>query len=133
VKHTNSSASSHWKLHPNLVNHDAPHLFFSQIYLHPIIRDAHGRKMSKSLGNVIDPIDVINGITLEGLQKKLEQGNLDPDELEKAKEGMKKDFPDGIPECGTDALRFALISYTSQVILIASFIIIFIFIANLCY
>uniref|UniRef100_A0A452YJ69 valine--tRNA ligase n=1 Tax=Aegilops tauschii subsp. strangulata TaxID=200361 RepID=A0A452YJ69_AEGTS len=80
----------------------------------PIIRDAHGRKMSKSLGNVIDPIDVINGITLEGLQKKLEQGNLDQGELEKAKEGQKKDFPDGIPECGTDALRFALISYTSQ-------------------
>ena len=77
--------------------------------------------MTKSLGNVIDPIDVINGITLEDLQKKLEQGNLDPDELEKAKEGQKKDFPDGIPECGTDALRFALISYTSQVILIASF------------
>ena len=77
--------------------------------------------MSKSLGNVIDPIDVINGITLEGLHKKLEQGNLDPDELEKAKEGQKKDFPDGIPECGTDALRFALISYTSQVILITSF------------
>jgi valyl-tRNA synthetase len=95
--------------------------FFSQIYLHPIIRDAHGRKMSKSLGNVIDPIDIINGITLEGLQKKLEQGNLDPNELEKAKEGLKKDFPDGIPECGTDALRFALISYTSQVIFITSF------------
>ncbi|XP_051192009.1 valine--tRNA ligase, mitochondrial 1 [Lolium perenne] len=94
-----------------LLGGDVP---FQKIYLHPIIRDAHGRKMSKSLGNVIDPIDVINGITLEGLQKKLEQGNLDPDELEKAKEGMKKDFPDGIPECGTDALRFALISYTSQ-------------------
>ncbi|KQJ97378.1 hypothetical protein BRADI_3g30350v3 [Brachypodium distachyon] len=89
-------------------------LLGGDIYLHPIIRDAHGRKMSKSLGNVIDPVDVINGITLEGLQKKLEQGNLDPDELEKAKEGQKKDFPDGIPECGTDALRFALISYTSQ-------------------
>ncbi|KAI5017383.1 hypothetical protein ZWY2020_042271 [Hordeum vulgare] len=94
-----------------LLHGDVP---FQKIYLHPIIRDAHGRKMSKSLGNVIDPIDVINGITLEGLQKKLEQGNLDQGELEKAKEGQKKDFPDGIPECGTDALRFALISYTSQ-------------------
>ncbi|VAH05050.1 unnamed protein product [Triticum turgidum subsp. durum] len=94
-----------------LLHGDVP---FRKIYLHPIIRDAHGRKMSKSLGNVIDPIDVINGITLEGLQKKLEQGNLDQGELEKAKEGQKKDFPDGIPECGTDALRFALISYTSQ-------------------
>ena len=86
-----------------------------QVYLHPIIRDAHDRKMAKSLGNVIDPIDVINGISLENLQKKLEDGNLDPKEIEKAKEGQRKDFPNGIPECGTDALRFALISYTSQV------------------
>ena len=83
-----------------------------QVYLHPIIRDAHGRKMAKSLGNVIDPVDVINGISLENLQKKLEDGNLDPKEIEKAKEGQRKDFPNGIPEWGTDALRFALISYT---------------------
>lgn len=89
--------------------------YLSQVYLHPIIRDPHGRKMAKCLGNVIDPIDVINGISLEDLGKKLEHGNLDPSELEKAKEGQKKDFPNGIPECGTDALRFALISYTSQV------------------
>ncbi|KAF0928842.1 hypothetical protein E2562_010700 [Oryza meyeriana var. granulata] len=87
---------------------------FRKVYLHPIIRDPHGRKMAKCLGNVIDPIDVINGITLEDLGKKLENGNLDPNELEKAKEGQKKDFPNGIPECGNDALRFALISYTSQ-------------------
>ncbi|KAG2537115.1 hypothetical protein PVAP13_9NG250300 [Panicum virgatum] len=87
---------------------------FQKVYLHPIIRDAHGRKMAKSLGNVIDPVDVINGISLENLQKKLEDGNLDPKEIEKAKEGQRKDFPNGIPECGTDALRFALISYTSQ-------------------
>ncbi|KAL7183872.1 hypothetical protein ACSBR2_026113 [Camellia fascicularis] len=87
---------------------------FTKVYLHPMIRDAHGRKMSKSLGNVIDPLEVINGITLEGLQKRLEEGNLDPLELEVAKEGQKKDFPDGISECGADALRFALVSYTAQ-------------------
>ncbi|XP_024028630.1 valine--tRNA ligase, mitochondrial 1 [Morus notabilis] len=87
---------------------------FSKVYLHPMIRDAHGRKMSKSLGNVIDPLEVINGITLEGLHKRLEEGNLDPNELEKAKEGQVKDFPNGIAECGADALRFALISYTAQ-------------------
>jgi valyl-tRNA synthetase len=80
-----------------------------------MIRDAHGRKMSKSLGNVIDPLEVINGITLEGLHKRLEEGNLDPNELKTAKEGQVKDFPSGIPECGADALRFALVSYTAQV------------------
>ncbi|XP_045833179.1 valine--tRNA ligase, mitochondrial 1-like [Trifolium pratense] len=87
---------------------------FSKIYLHPMIRDAHGRKMSKSLGNVIDPIEVINGISLEGLHKRLEGGNLDPKELAVAIEGQKKDFPNGIEECGADALRFALVSYTAQ-------------------
>ena len=79
-----------------------------------MIRDAHGRKMSKSLGNVIDSLEVINGISLEGLQKRLEEGNLDPKELTVAKEGQVKDFPNGIPKCGADALYFALISYTTQ-------------------
>lgn len=74
--------------------------------------------MSKSLGNVVDPLEVINGMSLEGLLKRLEEGNLDPNELNIAKEGKKKDFPDGIAECGTDALRFPLIAYTSQVIMV---------------
>ncbi|KAJ8759608.1 hypothetical protein K2173_008789 [Erythroxylum novogranatense] len=87
---------------------------FRKVYLHPMIRDAHGRKMSKSLGNVIDPLEVINGISLEGLHKRLEEGNLDSNELLVAKQGQKKDFPDGITECGTDALRFALVTYTAQ-------------------
>ncbi|CAA2934126.1 valine--tRNA ligase, mitochondrial 1-like isoform X2 [Olea europaea subsp. europaea] len=85
-----------------------------KVYLRPMIRDAHGRKMSKSLGNVIDPLEVINGITLQGLHRRLEEGNLDPNELKTAKEGQVKDFPSGIPECGADALRFALVSYTAQ-------------------
>ncbi|BFG19901.1 hypothetical protein CerSpe_061760 [Prunus speciosa] len=87
---------------------------FTKVYLHPMIRDAHGRKMSKSLGNVIDPVDVINGVTLEGLQKKLLEGNLDAKEVASSEEGLKKDFPNGIEECGADALRFALVSYTAQ-------------------
>lgn len=97
-----------------IANH---HTFITcmQVYLHPMIRDAHGRKMSKSLGNVIDPLEVISGVTLENLHKRLEEGNLDPNELQTAKEGQKKDFPKGIPECGADALRFALVSYTAQV------------------
>src|SRR6476661_3460161 len=78
-----------------------------------MVRDAHGRKMSKSLGNVIDPIDVIEGTTLAKLNAQLDAGNLDPREVVKAKEGQKKDFPSGIPECGTDALRFALCNYTA--------------------
>lgn len=87
---------------------------FEEVYLHAVVRDAHGRKMSKSLGNVIDPLDVITGITLEGLHAQLLDSNLDPVEVEKAKQGQKADYPNGIPECGTDALRFALCAYTSQ-------------------
>ena len=58
----------------------------TRLFLHAMIRDKYGRKMSKSLGNVIDPLDVIHGITLECLHKTLEDGNLDPKEVEKAKQ-----------------------------------------------
>ncbi|KAF4622017.1 hypothetical protein D9613_009170 [Agrocybe pediades] len=85
---------------------------FKEVYCHAMIRDAHGRKMSKSLGNVIDPIDVIQGLPLEELHQKLYEGNLDEREIAKAKAGQKKDFPKGIPQCGTDALRFALCAYS---------------------
>ncbi|XP_047254441.1 valine--tRNA ligase, mitochondrial 1-like [Capsicum annuum] len=66
--------------------------------------------MWKSLGNIIDPLEVINGITLDDLHKRLMEDNLDAKEVEKAKEGQAKDFP----ECGADALRFALVSYAAQ-------------------
>lgn len=69
--------------------------------------------MSKSLGNVIDPLDVINGITLDALHEQLYQGNLDAKEVKKALENQKKDFPKGIPQCGADALRFTLCAYTT--------------------
>ena len=71
------------------------------------------RKMSKSLGNVIDPLDVMNGIELDKLHAKLTTGNLDPKEVVQATKYQKTAFPDGIPECGSDALRFSLISYTT--------------------
>jgi valyl-tRNA synthetase len=87
---------------------------FSNVFCHAMVRDAHGRKMSKSLGNVIDPLDVINGITLDELQARLFNGNLDPREVKKAQQGQKQDFPNGIPECGADALRFTLLAYTSS-------------------
>ncbi|KAF9212211.1 hypothetical protein BGZ59_007077 [Podila verticillata] len=86
---------------------------FSEVYCHALVRDAQGRKMSKSLGNVIDPIDVIEGISLQELHEKLRVGNLDPREIIKAEQGQKMDFPNGIPECGTDALRFCLGAYSA--------------------
>lgn len=85
---------------------------FPEVYCHAMIRDAEGRKMSKSKGNVIDPIDVMQGIGLEELHEKLSEGNLDEKEVKKAREGQKKLFPKGIPQCGTDALRFALCTYS---------------------
>lgn len=87
---------------------------FKRIFLHAVLRDAHGRKMSKSLGNVIDPIHVMEGISLEELKKSLTGGNLDPREVEKAAKGMEADFPQGIPQCGADALRLTLAQYTRQ-------------------
>ncbi|KAF0990771.1 hypothetical protein HZS_650 [Henneguya salminicola] len=87
---------------------------FKHILLHSIIRDSHGRKMSKSLGNIIDPVHVIEGISLELLQKQLSSYNIDFNELEKAKKGQIKDYPNGIPECGSDALRFTLCCYSGS-------------------
>ncbi|KAJ2437472.1 valine--tRNA ligase, partial [Coemansia sp. RSA 2337] len=87
---------------------------FRKVFCHGLVCDAQGRKMSKSLGNVIDPIDVIEGIRLEQLHARLGSSNLDPREIKKAKIDQSKDYPDGIPECGTDALRFTLCTYNSS-------------------
>lgn len=86
---------------------------FKEVYCHSLIRDSEGRKMSKSLGNVIDPLDVMKGIELQSLHDKLKVGNLDQKELKTAMNFQKTSFPDGIPECGADALRFSLIAYTT--------------------
>ena len=86
---------------------------FREVYCHSLVRDSEGRKMSKSLGNVIDPLDVMQGIELSALHQKLEKGNLDPKELATATKFQKASFPDGIPECGADALRFSLVQYTT--------------------
>ncbi|EMC95433.1 hypothetical protein BAUCODRAFT_541606 [Baudoinia panamericana UAMH 10762] len=86
---------------------------FTEVYCHSLIRDSEGRKMSKSLGNVIDPVDVMDGVTLEQLNEKLKVGNLAPKEIERAMKWQKSAFPDGIDECGADALRFSLINYTT--------------------
>ncbi|KAF2105180.1 hypothetical protein BDV96DRAFT_680072 [Lophiotrema nucula] len=87
---------------------------FSEVYCHSLVRDTFGRKMSKSLGSVIDPIDVMESITLEQLNAKLYEGNLDPKEVAKATQFQQAAFPQGIPECGADALRFSLIQYTAS-------------------
>ncbi|KAM4725503.1 valine--tRNA ligase, mitochondrial isoform 2-T3 [Anableps anableps] len=87
---------------------------FRQVLFHSLVRDKYGRKMSKSLGNVIDPLDVINGVSLKRLQEKVKEGNLDPREQLVAMEAQRKDYPNGIPQCGTDALRFALCSHKIQ-------------------
>ncbi|ORX39758.1 valine-tRNA ligase [Kockovaella imperatae] len=86
---------------------------FKEVYCHPLIRDAFGRKMSKSLGNVIDPLDVITGQSLQKLHNDLRQGNLPEKEILKAEDGQKKLFPKGMPQCGSDALRFGLANMTS--------------------
>ena len=96
---------------------------FREVYCHFLVRDSEGRKMSKSLGNVIDPVDVMEGIELQSLHEKLKAGNLDPKEIDRATKFQKTAFPDGIPECGADALRFSLISYnTGGMVLAAPYI-----------
>ncbi|XP_014670573.1 PREDICTED: valine--tRNA ligase-like isoform X2 [Priapulus caudatus] len=84
---------------------------FNEVLMHGLVCDAQGRKMSKSLGNIIDPLDVVNGISLQDLHRQVEQSNLSKQEVELAKKGQKQNFPAGIPECGSDALRFALCSH----------------------
>jgi len=70
--------------------------------------------MSKSLGNLIDPLEVIEGVSLGSLCAKLREGNLPPAEIEKAEGMNKKEYPQGIPECGSDALRFGLLAHVGQ-------------------
>jgi len=82
---------------------------FREIYCHSLVRDSEGRKMSKSLGNVVDPLDIIAGIELDALHQKLLVGNLKDDEVARATKYQKTAFPSGIPECGADAMRFTLL------------------------
>eukprot|EP01063_Lacrimia_lanifica_P015291 TRINITY_DN22090_c0_g1_i1.p1 TRINITY_DN22090_c0_g1~~TRINITY_DN22090_c0_g1_i1.p1 ORF type:complete len:1040 (+),score=487.79 TRINITY_DN22090_c0_g1_i1:114-3233(+) len=87
---------------------------FDTVYLHAMVRDKEGKKMSKTLGNVVDPIDVRNGITLEALNEKLKTGNLESREVERAANLQKRIFPEGIKQCGSDALRIGLLSSCSS-------------------
>lgn len=87
---------------------------FKTVLLHSLVRDKKGRKMSKSLGNVIDPLEVINGTTLQALEEKIKKSNLTPVEIKRAIADQKDDYPGGIPECGADALRIGLLAYMTQ-------------------
>ena len=86
---------------------------FKQVYVHGLVRDGEGQKMSKSKGNVLDPIDLIDGIDLEALVSKRTSSMMQPQQAAKIEKATRKQFPDGIPGYGTDALRYTFYSLAS--------------------